>query len=164
MKKIWIPIIATFLAFAFVFTSQTASFAAVGNYSVSTYIKGSRNNHWTSTISANSKHKLRVVVDNYNKFDIRYYVTDVKTKKRVLSEHGLTSAGHKTYEGPNGEDLSMNAEGQAQNELIRIMTEALKCSGTLRRSLLTGTSYFDDAVDLALAFADLLAPQLIGAA
>ncbi|WP_028776530.1 hypothetical protein [Shimazuella kribbensis] len=34
---------------------------------------------------------------NNNKFDIRYYVVDVKTKKRVLRESGQTSAGQKTH-------------------------------------------------------------------
>ncbi|MCH5585362.1 hypothetical protein MK805_10305 [Shimazuella sp. AN120528] len=102
MKKLWIPFVAGFLAFVFIFTVQSNSYAAVGNYSVSTYIKGTRNNHWTPVIAANSNHTLYVVVDNYNKFDIRYYLMDVKTKKKIsatdgVSTHGLTNKGEKRH-------------------------------------------------------------------
>jgi hypothetical protein len=85
MKKIWMSCTICLLALVLVFTSQTEIVAAknVGNYSVSTYIKGKRNNHWTKAIEANSKHTIYVVVNNKNKFNIGFYIKDTKTNKFV---------------------------------------------------------------------------------
>ncbi|MCH5586553.1 hypothetical protein MK805_16565 [Shimazuella sp. AN120528] len=95
MKKLWMSSMIAVLAFVFVFTFEANSFATnhVGNQKVSTYIKGKRNLHWTKAISANSNYKLYVVVENYNKFNVAYYIKDAKTNKFVKFSDGAIIKG-----------------------------------------------------------------------
>lgn len=96
MRKIWLPCTAAILAFLFIFSVQSNSFAAGKKSSVSTYIKGARNDHWTGKISTNSNRKLRIVISNNNGSTVAFHVTNVKSKKKVISET-KSGKGKKTY-------------------------------------------------------------------
>lgn len=96
MRKIWIPFLASILALTFLFSVHSHSFAAVKKTSVSTYIKGTRSDHWTPKISTTSKHKLRIVITNNNSSTVAFHVTNVKSKDKVISKT-KSGKGKKTY-------------------------------------------------------------------
>lgn len=96
MRKIWMPCFIVGLAFVFTFTIQSNLVAEAKNTSVSTYIKGERHEHWTPEIAANANHKLRIVITNNNDAKVAFHVTDVKTKKKVISET-KAGKGSQTY-------------------------------------------------------------------
>src|SRR6478752_4669761 len=100
MRKIWLPCMAAILALTFVFSVQSNSFAASKKTSVSTYIKGTRAEHWTPKISTTSKRMFKIVISNNNNSTIAFHMTNVKTKKKIIEET-KRGKGKQTYKVSN---------------------------------------------------------------
>ncbi|MCH5583728.1 hypothetical protein MK805_01935 [Shimazuella sp. AN120528] len=79
MKKFWISCTAAVLALVFVFTIQSNTLAATGNWSVYVSIYKTRNHAYSQALSVTSKHMIVWQVATHNNIDMKWYIKDTKT-------------------------------------------------------------------------------------